>query len=71
MLAMTLLPQSTLLKDRTETNGSKDVSKGANQSNVESLMMPKIKASAVMYRHPDAKPDSLKIDASTGDIIQG
>ncbi|KAH9812364.1 hypothetical protein DFH28DRAFT_409757 [Melampsora americana] len=75
MLAMTLLPQSTLLKGHKNMNGNK------NTSNGDSLMIPKIKASAVMYRHPDAKSDSLKIDASTiaiiefptasGDIVQG
>ncbi|EGG02826.1 uncharacterized protein MELLADRAFT_117492, partial [Melampsora larici-populina 98AG31] len=70
MLAMTLLPQSTLLKDPKKMNGNKEHSNDGNSLNEESLMMPKIKSSAVMYRHPDAKPNSSKIDASTISIIE-
>ncbi|EGG03158.1 uncharacterized protein MELLADRAFT_72630 [Melampsora larici-populina 98AG31] len=62
-LAETLLAQSTLYaKDSQDMSGSTYVSKD--------IMIPKIKASSVMYRHPEAKPDSLPVDGSTVAILE-
>lgn len=75
MIAMTLLPRSTLLNNHKNLDGSQEISKKPNSPNEKKtdeklIIIPRIKSSAVMYRHPEAPPNSSEIDASTISILE-